>query len=255
MNTRLQSVLLLVHYWFPVLLGLSLAVLVHRATGYAFSSVGILVLACGICAAYSFDRLVDGARAVHPTWLNRTLASAVAASTLLGLVAATRLPLQTTFGLLLCGIASVFYWRLKRFALAKTVLVAFVWVWSCMTLAVVGDPSRDWKRFDIAIPLFLLIAAGCILCDLKDVESDRRDGVGSLPARFGVGLATAVVALLAVSSMLLGWTEGRPGIIASSLLLLVLARYPAFLAKKPIGPIVVDAVLALPGFLIFLHLI
>jgi 4-hydroxybenzoate polyprenyltransferase len=105
-------------------------------------------------------------------------------------------------------------------------------------------------RFPIALPLLLLIAAGCLLCDLKDEESDRVSGVRSLPALVG-GAATIRVAIaLAVSAAALAWMEHRTGIVVSAAALGAAATVPALLASDAAGPLLVDVILTLPGLLI-----
>ena len=58
-DPRISYPLLVLHYWLPVLIGCSLALVMKRATGAALSWPGLALLLAGIGAAYNFDRLID----------------------------------------------------------------------------------------------------------------------------------------------------------------------------------------------------
>ena len=94
-----------------------------------------------------------------------------------------------------------------------------------------------------------------ILCDLKDTESDRRQGVQSLPVILGIPGTIFVVLALAIVASILALLDGRPGVFYSGLLLALSAFFPALLSQQAIGPLIVDAILSLPGILILTHLI
>ncbi len=62
------ALLRLLHYWWPLAMGASFTIVVHRATGRAFEPAGVGLLLCGIAATYSLDRVVDG-DGDNPRWL------------------------------------------------------------------------------------------------------------------------------------------------------------------------------------------
>jgi 4-hydroxybenzoate polyprenyltransferase len=102
----------------------------------------------------------------------------------------------------------------------------------------------------VAMPLFLLNAAGCLLCDLKDEASDRLAGVHSVPAMFG-GVATVRIAVaLLLGAAALAFAEHRPGILIAAAALGSVTTVPSLIARETVGPLLVDAILTLPGFLI-----
>jgi 4-hydroxybenzoate polyprenyltransferase len=211
----------------------------------------------GIGAAYSLDRLMDQPADGYPRWLWLALACAFIISILAGLMAVVCLPMQTLAAVLVFAFASLLYRRLKLYPTAKTILVAVVWTWAGAALPI--DSHRwaawDWWSLSVCWPLVLLMAAGCILCDLKDAEADRQLGVRSLPVVLGAGNAITIAGTLALLGATLAWTEGRMGLCYSGALLLAAAQFRPVLSRPAIGPLLVDAILSLPGFLILTHVI
>jgi uncharacterized membrane protein YGL010W len=65
-------------------------------------------------------------------------------------------------------------------------------------------------------------------------------------------LATSALLLVAAA---ISYEQGRMGLMISSAVLIGLAQFPFLLSLDAIGPLLVDAALTLPGFLIFLHLV
>ena len=166
-SSTMRNVLLLVHYWLPLALGWSLAMVMHRATGVDFSPSGLCLLLSGIGAAYSFDRLFDAAR--HPRWLQWTLRSAAAGCSGMVLLAAAQTPPRVLAVVGLLSATSLIYPKLKRVPLVKTLAVALSWTWASAALPLAGAHlAWNWWSVDVSLPLVLLIAAGCILCDLKE---------------------------------------------------------------------------------------
>ncbi|MEO8276343.1 MAG: hypothetical protein ABI639_08990 [Thermoanaerobaculia bacterium] len=241
----------LAHYWWPVVMAWSLTVVLHHATGEPVSSAGLCLLLFGALAAYSMDRLIDGARALEPAWLRFVLGSAVGVAVLgalflLPLLARWKVPLL----LVLSGVA-VAYPYLKRIYLAKTILVPLVW-----TVAVIALPaSRPFAFSPVDIPLFLLVAAGCLLCDIKDAAEDSRRGIGTVPAILGVPTALALAATVAIFGAGAAWIEHRPGLLACGIALVAIAPCRRLISAEALGPLAVDAILTLPGLLIVTHLV
>ena len=106
-----------------------------------------------------------------------------------------------------------------------------------------------------SLPLVILIAAGVILCDLKDLKLDGIDDVQSLPVMFGLRNTIWVTSALLLIAATISYKQGRMGLVISSATLIGLAQFPFLLSQDAIGPLLVDAALTLPGFLIFLHLV
>jgi len=252
-----KSLLLLVHYWFPVALGWSVALVIHQATGMPFISSGLHLYLLGICAAYSLDRIVDNSDPSRPLWMKIALASGFLISALAGFFLAIRLSIQTFSALLLFSIISLFYFQAKKLPFVKGVLVAVVWVWAGVALPFANHHWFAWQfwTMQISIPVVILMACNVILCDFKDIASDDVNGVRSLPAMLGSYKTKLIISMLLVVAAMISYQENRMGLVISSGLLLLLAQFPRLLSLDALGPLIVDAALTVPGVLIALHLI
>lgn len=255
MRTR-TSLLRLLHYWWPLALGWSLTVVVARATGRTPDLAGLATLLWGITAAYSLDRVIDPADGTAPShadrWMRPVLIGMGAVSSLLCALSAMRLDPQTAALVPALGVAALLYPELKRVPLTKTVALPVVWTWASIALPFNDGSWFGWHavRLPIAVPLLLLIGAGCLLCDLKDEEHDRVAGVQSLPALIGGAATVRVAVALAMSAAAFAFMEHRTGIIVSAAALGTATTVPALLASEAAGPLLVDVILTLPGLLI-----
>ena len=183
-----RDTLLLLHYWLPVALGWSLAHVIQHATGAAFFDTGLAILLAGIGAAYSFDRIIDSTHGEEKiSWLKIALYGGVVvgSGTIIFLVATTKVDIHLLGIIAILSGASLVYSRLKQLPLFKTAVVAVAWTWACFALPLNGSRC-NWLYLDVTFPLILMIAAGCILCDLKDAEEDRAMNIPSLPVLFGI---------------------------------------------------------------------
>lgn len=237
-------------------MGWSVAMVVRRATGRPWDRHGLLLLLLGIAAAYSLDRVADRDRAQAP-WVRRAIAVAAGAAVIAGLAL---LPGVATSALVLAtvaGAASVLYPWWKRLPAAKTVVVPLVWTWCGIALPLGETSALGWHglREPVALPIFLLFAAGCVLCDLKDAARDRSSGVPSMPALLGPAAAARVAVGLAVLGGLAAVIVGRPALAWSAVALSSLSLSPAVVAVDDVGPLLVDVALTLPGILIAAHLV
>lgn len=250
-----QAAARLFHYWCPVLLGWSVSEVVGRATGLPISSVGRGVLLMAIWAAYSFDRLIDPTPQELSRGLTKVLWTGFVAGGTGFLILLPRLPAGTLALLLPLTIVGLAYRRVKKYPMVKAVLVPGIWIWAGVALPLADGSWFGWRVLlqPVSVPLFLLIAVGCLLCDVKDVKEDRERGVQSLPAQLGVTWTLVIAGSLAVASIFISSHLGRLGLVVDGILLLFLAACRPLLIKKIWGPLVVDAVLSVPGFLIFFH--
>lgn len=246
------ALLLLLHYWLPLGLGWSLATVMQHRNGAVFSPEGLTLLLAGIGSAYSLDRLIDRPSCGYPRWLWWTLLLGAAAFGSATLWAMLQLPLLTIEVAGLLAAATLAYPWLKRLPLLKTVTVAFAWTAAAALFPF--DPSGaslwHWLSWDVTPPLLLLLAAACVLCDLKDLEEDRLKAVFSLPNLCGIAWACRIAAALALAGSLIASWNGRLGLLAAGALLALLAQFPSVLRQKAIGPMIVDAVLIVPGLLL-----
>ena len=246
-----RSALLLLHIWWPLVTGASLLLVVHRATGRPWDPAGAALLLAGIVAAYSLDRVVDAPATLTPR-MRRVLAATGATAALTGAALLAWLPLPTTVLVPLLSALAIGYPAVKRLPWGKAVVVPLVWTWSAIALPF-GDGSWfgwHWIVEPIAAPLFLLFAAGCLLCDLKDATRDRAAGVASVPATFGTAATAWLAVGLALGAGLAAYAEGRTGLACGAVAIGAITRVPALLATDIVGPLVVDVILTLPGLLI-----
>lgn len=249
----------LLHYWWPLALGWSLTCVVQRATGGPLDPHGVQALLAGIVAAYSLDRVLDppgegaaGRNASRPGLLRLLLGATGALAALLCLWEASHVPLRTAALMPLLGVAALGYPRLKQLPLTKTLVLPLIWTWACIALPVADGSWFGWHalREPVAAPLFFLIAAGCVLCDLKDEVADRESGVRTLPVLLGRAATLRVAAVMTVAAGVIALVEHRTGIAVSAAALGASTAWPALLATESAGPLLVDVILTLPGLLI-----
>ena len=254
---RLRGVLLLIHYFLPLIVGWSLALVMHQATGAEFSPFGLTLLLAGIGAAYSFDRLIDDApsSASRPLWLHQTLRWGFIVCACIIFILLLSIKIETSL-VAACGIlsvASLLYSCLKRTPMVKTLGVSIVWIWACSTLPFAGlhdTPTWAWLETGTTLPLLLLLCANCILCDLKDTVQDRCSRIPSLPVLVGARWACLVATCLALASAGTAAIHHCVSVVIASVLLAAAAQFPTLLSRDPIGPIVIDSILVVSGVLI-----
>lgn len=257
MKSTLKPILLLIHYWFPIALGWSIALVVHRATGLPILSSGIFLYLLGILAAYSLDLWLDPSEEIRPTWLTAMLFVGFLISATLGALIVVRLSVKTISVIVLFSIITVFYRQTKKIPFLKAGLVAIIWAWAGVALPFQNQNWFAWQFWimQTSLPLVILIAAGVILCDFKDLKLDSIDDVQSLPVILGLRNTIWVTSALLLIAATISYEQGRMGLVISSAALIGLAQFPFLLSQEAIGPLLVDAALTLPGFLIFLHLV
>ena len=238
-------------------MGGSIVMVIRRATARPIDGAGLGLLCCGILVAYSLDRLVDISRAAESRWLRRVLSMAALVGMAIGAIFLARLPLRTGILVPALGIVVLAYPRLKSVPVLKTVLVATAWTWSLMALPFDDASWLGWRVWlmPVAVPLTCLIASGCLLCDLKDVETDEHASVSSLPVLMGVRSTVAAAVLLALVGAIVALAEGRVGLCIGGVALALAALRPRLLARDVVGPLLVDVILTVPGLLIVLRVV
>ncbi len=250
-KSYLLALVKLLHFWFPVALGWSIAQVVHRATGAPLYSNGLMLFLAGIWAAYSLDRLADASPA-QSRLVRIALLAGLAIAVVLCAFSAAHLSIKTLSAVAVFSSLALLYRRLKKYPLLKTLIVAIVWVWAGVALSIANDQwfSWSWWMMSATVPLLLLLAAGCILCDLKDVKADEKQQVRTVPVMFGVRKTILIVTILAGAAAAIALSQNRWGLLVSSLTLIFFAQFPSILAIEDGGPLLVDFILTLPGILI-----
>lgn len=256
-KTTADYLFVLIHYWFPVILGLSLAILVHYDEHLPYSPVGLTLFLSGIGAAYSLDRLWDHKGTIHTRWMDITILAVFIICTITGLIAAIQIPRITILAVVFFSLSSILYKWVKKYYLVKTLIVTAVWIWALMLLPVSGSSLFNWQWWTsgIAIPLSLEFISATILCDIKDLKSDRRYRVPSLPVTLGIKTTTLIAGAVALVAAGIAWKEGYDALCISSFCLAILSQFPSLLSRKNIGSLTVDATLALSGLLIVLNVV
>ncbi len=252
-----KSALRLLHYWWPLGVGWSYMMVVQRATSITPDPFGLVALLSGILAAYSLDRVVDPGASTRRLLVDRLLALTGCTAALVCLIATLQLPLETASIVPVLGVTALRYSRLKRHAFVKTILLPAVWIWAALALPFNDGSWLGWRVLlqPITAPLLLLNTAGCLLCDLKDEASDRREGVRSLAALYGGPATIWTAAALALAAAGLGIVEHRAGLVFSAAALGAAMTVPSILAIDVVGPLMVDVILTLPGILISTHVV
>jgi len=252
-----KSALRLLHYWWPLGVGWSYMMVVQRATSLTPNRFGLAALLSGILAAYSLDRVVDPGSTLRRPVLDRLLTLTGCTAAFVCLMAALHLPIETASVIPVLGGTALVYSRLKRHAIVKTVLLPAVWIWAAFALPFNDGSWLGWHVLlqPITAPLLLLNAAGCLLCDLKDEASDRREGVRSLAAVYGGSATIWTAAALSLAAAGLAIVEHRAGLVFSAAALGAAMTAPSVLAIDVIGPLMIDVILTLPGILISAHVV
>lgn len=245
----------LVHYWWPLVVGWSATWIVRATTARPPDPAGLGVLLCGIVAAYSLDRVTGLPNRPLLPWVRRTLIVTSAAGTAVGLALTTRLPATAAVLVPVLGAIALAYPGLKRVPGVKNLAVPLVWTWAAIGLPFHDGSWFGWRAVTerAAAPLFLLFAAGVLLCDVKDERTDRRAGVPTPVVLFGARTAAWLGVALAAGAAISLPGEPQSGLAVAAVGLGLAASRPGLLATDVIGPLLVDVCLSVPGLLIAWH--
>jgi 4-hydroxybenzoate polyprenyltransferase len=112
--------------------------------------------------------------------------------------------------------------RLKDYGLLKITVLTLNWtlvtVWLPIDVAGV-NPSIYWLVF---IRRFLFLFVLCLLFDIRDVETDSSEGIGTIPVRWGIGraywLADGLLVLFVLCSLLHCLIEQNLPVLAGMIL-------------------------------------
>jgi UbiA prenyltransferase family len=243
------DLLFLVHVLLPVVMGWSLAVVIGHAAGGTTSETGLNLLMSGIGAAYSLDRLWE--REHHTAWIIGFLwCIFLFCSAVIGFILVNHNDRAYTLGnVIVLTVVSLLYTRLKKLPVVKTMVVALSWTWACSTLPS-PHGGLEWISWSITLPILLLISAGCILCDLKDCETDRQHGIPSIPVLLGVRFTIILASGMALAAGVLASAHRHHEIAVGSVFMVLAAQFPSILSVRPLGAILIDAILTVPGLLI-----
>lgn len=249
------TTLRLLHCFWPAVLGWSLVQVLERAFDCTPNQDGLAVLVAGIVAAYSLDRTRERTPIrADARWRRSLLTVGGAAALVCGSFA-----LRSPSGVLvtattLAGVV-LSYPRLKRHLPTKLLLLPSVWLLAVVLLPFASSRGIPWRHLlhPVVPVLFLQVAAGCFLCDLKDERADAEADVPSLPVLVGRRWTTLVVATLTFAATVWALLLGEHELAIGGALLLAAATRPDFVARDVQGPLLVDVLLSVPGMLVALR--
>lgn len=228
-----------------------------------------LVIGGSTLALYSvdrlFDRAVEGERSATRSPLRGGVTAAIGVVVaIVGLVAAPPAVralvvvgalVSTTYGLPVRRREGVRRWvRLKDLPGVKSWMVA-----AAVSVAVVSVPvvwsaaPVDARVVVTTAMLFALTAANAHLFDLRDVAWDRRLEVPTVPVRWGVGTARALIVALLLAAMASAAVDAATvagptglGVVVAALAVVPLAWRGSPATPALAWPLVVDGALVLP---------
>ncbi len=189
MNSYLRSIVLAMGW--PALAVVSLAMAVGRGDPDPF---GVMLLALSTAAAYGLDRWVDHRKGEAELFRRMLLIAVIFCVVLGGAIAVTSWWRFSICAVL--GAISAAYVPLKRF-IPKNILTSISWTVGACTLPFSTPPNLHHAYWGAVTCVFMIMVANTVLCDIPDVEEDRKAGVRGITPRFG---AKAGALLVAVSS-------------------------------------------------------
>lgn len=153
--------------------------------------------------------------------------------------------------------------HLKKIAVAKTIYLAFVWMYVTTIMPFIIS-GKSWQTgFTLfAIARFFFIYAICIIFDYRDRNEDKKHGIRSLITYFNErGINNLFAFSLIVSAVLIFLLKGHGLSFTNITLLLVPAAITAFIypyAKKNFSDylyyFVLDGLMMLPSLLTFISI-
>jgi len=201
----------------PALAAVSLSVAVG---GRDVSRLGLLSVATGTMAAYGLDRLVDRRGRDVPR-LRRALIACVAVA----MIVAAGLAFTASWRFQVCAVLAVIagaYVPLKRF-IPKNVLTVFAWTAATSTLPFTVRPELEATYIASVLAVAAIMAANTVICDLPDVEADRRAGVVGITPMLGVRAGVVAAATFGAVGVFAAGAVQRYGLAATACCLVVIA--------------------------------
>ncbi|MDA3959949.1 MAG: UbiA family prenyltransferase [Planctomycetota bacterium] len=239
--------LTLLHVLVPVFSVAGLVTVLQVTWGAALFGPGVMALLAGVVVVYSAERVVE-----RYAELGRYLVRYLLTLSAIGLLVLAWAVLQAPDLLLPVTIPlaaiSLAYPPLARIPAAKELAVTLCWTIGIVVLPFIAEEAR-WGLLHepAAWAIAALVMAGTLLCDLKDIEADSASDVRSLPVLIGDKWTRLVAAAAALDAVWLAWWGQAYALLLASFLLVWLATRPDWLRRPLLGPILVDATLALPG--------
>lgn len=182
--------------------------------------LGMSILVSGTMAGYGLDRLIDR-RQIDLPETRRVLLICVAAATLatvgLALIEPWRIQICALLGVMAGG-----YVPLKRI-IPKNLLTAPAWTIAVCVLPPATLPEFDSRFFWSILTVALIMLTNTVLCDLPNIEEDRRAGVRSFTVRFDYKAGAIFARFMALFAVFAGIRQGNLGLILTAMGLIPVA--------------------------------
>ncbi|MEM5825824.1 MAG: UbiA family prenyltransferase [Candidatus Aenigmatarchaeota archaeon] len=145
--------------------------------------------------------------------------------------------------------------RLKKYFLLKNILASIGWASSFIFTAAFFGLETHFSTFIIFTFYFFRAMINTIICDIRDIEGDKKVGTITLPIKFGIKKTKIILQLLNILSFIIIFVSLYLKIIPKGHLISLIFIYGLFYIKKIkrkntklIGELV-DGELYLLGFL------
>lgn len=123
---------------------------------------------------------------------------------------------------------------LRYYLPLKNFLVAFSWTLATVALPLditLSDVISAPPTLLLFIRRFLFIFCLAVLYDMPDMETDKQEKVGTIPARFGIKIALHVTVIVLILFQILTLTDPHLGLTTSAALT-ISTLYVAYLIRK-----------------------
>ncbi len=197
--TRREAKAILLCLGWPALASISLAMAVGRGTP---DLQGILLLACSTASAYGLDRWID-----HRPQESKTFRKGLLIAMGFCILAGGALALTSWWRFRICvllGVISAAYVPLKTY-IPINLLTATAWTVGACTLPFTEAPRMHPAYWSTVGCVFAIMVCDTVLCDMPDVEDDRKHGVRGITPRFGSTAGGILVIGFSLLGMILSW--------------------------------------------------
>lgn len=226
----------------PALAALSLAVAVG---GLEVTTLGLMLLCCGVMCTYGLDRLIDR-RGVDSIATRQALKLAVILSSIVALILAC----TALWRFLVCCVLGVLaggYVPLKR-VVPKNLVAVPAWTIGCCALPLASAPEINGHLIASSLALAFIVFANMVLCDIPNIEEDRRAKVRAIAVRFGARAGAMFAGSIALIGAIIALAFHHIGLAVAAVWLIPLA---VILGRDPMNHrarlAVDEAVIFLPG--------
>jgi len=212
-----------------------------------------LLALCGIAAVYSLDRLIDPdprLAELEQNGLRRILSFAFVAAMLGAGICMFLMSFAPWQMVVCCCAMSIGNWLAKKVFMGKTLFVTCAWICSCALLPF-APYAWTMEIYQVLIPWALLFAVACILCDVKDINSDKAKDVRSMPVVMGIERSLRLISYLSLLVLPVILLTAQVELIILFVLLQLCLFFKSCLGDPLLAPICVDGCLFTSACVVF----